>query len=60
MAEGNSAHLRVVASHEPLLQVDGVSLEYRTAQRVVRATHRVSFDVHATDRFVLLGPSGCG
>jgi NitT/TauT family transport system substrate-binding protein len=25
-----SAHLRVVASHEPLLQVDGVSLEYRT------------------------------
>jgi NitT/TauT family transport system ATP-binding protein len=27
---------------------------------VVRATHRVSFDVHAADRFVLLGPSGCG
>jgi NitT/TauT family transport system ATP-binding protein len=43
-----------------LLQVDGVSLEYRTAERVVRATHRVSFDVHAADRFVLLGPSGCG
>jgi len=60
MAEGNSAHLRVIARHEPLLQVDGVSLEYRTPQRVVRATHRVSFDVHATDRFVLLGPSGCG
>ncbi|MBV8272055.1 MAG: ABC transporter ATP-binding protein [Cupriavidus sp.] len=60
MAEGNSARLRVIASHEPLLQVDGVSLEYRTPQRLVRATHRVSFDVHATDRFVLLGPSGCG
>ncbi|GGI15784.1 ABC transporter ATP-binding protein [Oxalicibacterium faecigallinarum] len=44
----------------PLLQVDGVSLEYRTPQRVVRATHRVSFDVHEADRFVLLGPSGCG
>ena len=44
----------------PLLQVDGVSLEYRTPERVVRATHRVSFDVHAADRFVLLGPSGCG
>ena len=43
-----------------LLQVDGVSLEYRTAERVVRATHRVGFDVHAADRFVLLGPSGCG
>ncbi|QRF60627.1 ABC transporter ATP-binding protein [Variovorax paradoxus] len=44
----------------PLLQVDGVSLEYRTPERVVRATHRVSFDVHQADRFVLLGPSGCG
>ena len=44
----------------PLLQVDDVSLEYRTRERVVRATHRVSFDVHEADRFVLLGPSGCG
>ena len=43
-----------------LLQVDRVSLEYRTPQRVVRATHQVSFDVHEADRFVLLGPSGCG
>ena len=45
---------------EPLLQVDGVSLEYRTPERVVRATHRVGFDVFEADRFVLLGPSGCG
>ena len=44
----------------PLLQVDNVSLEYRTPDRVVRATHRVSFDMHEADRFVLLGPSGCG
>jgi NitT/TauT family transport system ATP-binding protein len=44
----------------PLLQVDGVSLEYRTDARVVRATHRVSFDVWGADRFVLLGASGCG
>lgn len=43
-----------------LLQVDGVSLEYRTHQHVVRATHKVGFDVHEADRFVLLGPSGCG
>ncbi len=47
-------------ANAPLLQVDAVSLEYRTPERVVRATHRVSFDVHAADRFVLLGPSGCG
>lgn len=53
--------LRVVSDRPaPLLQVDGVSLEYRTPERIVRATHRVSFDVHAGDRFVLLGPSGCG
>ena len=43
-----------------LLQVDGVSLEYRTPERVVRATHRVGFEVHAAERYVLLGPSGCG
>ncbi len=44
----------------PLLQVDGVTLEYATGDRVVRATHRVSFDVHRGDRLVLLGASGCG
>lgn len=44
----------------PLLQVDGVTLQYESEGRVVRATHRVSFEVHAGDRFVLLGPSGCG
>ncbi|MGE8332980.1 MAG: ABC transporter ATP-binding protein, partial [Pseudomonas putida] len=36
----------------PLLQVDNLSLEYRTAQRVVRATHQVSFEVDRADRFV--------
>ena len=45
---------------EPLLSVKNVSLEYRTQQRTVRATHDVSFDVFRSDRFVLLGPSGCG
>ncbi|WP_413793519.1 MULTISPECIES: ABC transporter ATP-binding protein [unclassified Pseudomonas] len=43
-----------------LLSVDNVSLEYRSPQRVVRATHQVSFEVDPGDRFVLLGPSGCG
>ena len=45
---------------QALLQVDQVSLEYKTAERRVRATHDVSFDVFPTDRFILLGPSGCG
>ena len=43
-----------------LLSVDNVSLEYRTPQRVVRATHQVSFEIDPADRFILLGPSGCG
>jgi NitT/TauT family transport system ATP-binding protein len=48
------------ATSGKLLTVDNVSLEYRTRERVVRATHQVSFDVYGGDRFVLLGPSGCG
>jgi NitT/TauT family transport system ATP-binding protein len=45
---------------EALLHLDGVSLEYATEQRVVRATHRVSLQVFEGERYVLLGPSGCG
>jgi NitT/TauT family transport system ATP-binding protein len=48
------------AVSERLLAVENVSLEYRTRERIVRATHDVSFDVYGGDRFVLLGPSGCG
>jgi NitT/TauT family transport system ATP-binding protein len=43
-----------------LLSAKHVTLEYRTPERLVRATHDVSFDVYDADRFVLLGPSGCG
>ena len=45
---------------DPLLAVDRVTLQYRTADRLVTATQAVSFDVLEGDRFVLLGPSGCG
>jgi NitT/TauT family transport system ATP-binding protein len=45
---------------QPLLQVRGVTLQYKTREHLVTATYRVSFDVHLADRFVLLGPSGCG
>ena len=48
------------ATSKKLLAVDRVNLEYRTRERIVRATHDVSFDVYGGDRFVLLGPSGCG
>src|SRR5215468_1711851 len=43
----------------PLLQVQGVTLQYRTEKHLVTATYRVSFDVYGADRFVVLGPSGC-
>lgn len=49
-----------MALNEALLEVDGVTLQYKTPQHLVTATYRVSFDVLPGDRFVLLGPSGCG
>ena len=52
------------AAHAPagsaLLDVTDVTLQYRTADRVVTATRGVSFSVEQSDRFVILGPSGCG
>ncbi|MGY8525573.1 ABC transporter ATP-binding protein [Paracidovorax citrulli] len=48
------------AASEPVLRAQALTLEYRTPDRVVRATHEVDFTVHEGDRFVLLGPSGCG
>ena len=44
----------------PLLEVRGVTLQYKTRDHLVTATYRVDFQVHASDRFVVLGPSGCG
>ena len=48
------------AAPAPVLQVQGVTLQYKTEKNLVTATYRVGFDVFGGDRFVLLGPSGCG
>jgi NitT/TauT family transport system ATP-binding protein len=48
------------APADPLLEVKGVTLQYKTKDHLVTATYRVDFSVFAADRFVLLGPSGCG
>jgi NitT/TauT family transport system ATP-binding protein len=56
-ARGQAGHPGLA---QPMLQASGVTLEYRSGGRTVRATQHVSFDVHSGDRFVLLGPSGCG
>lgn len=50
----------VHTAEAPLLNVDGVTLRYKTPQHLVTATYRVSFQVHEAERFVILGPSGCG
>jgi NitT/TauT family transport system ATP-binding protein len=47
-------------SAEPLLVTSGVTLQYKTAEKLVTATYRVDFSVDRSDRYVLLGPSGCG
>ena len=47
-------------SQPPLLEVSGVTLQYKTREHFVTATYRIDFNVLNSDRFVLLGPSGCG
>jgi NitT/TauT family transport system ATP-binding protein len=44
----------------PMLELDAVTLEYRTADGAVTAVDRLSLEVKAGERAVLLGPSGCG
>ena len=47
-------------SQTPLLDVRGVTLQYKTRDHLITATYRVDFSVQRSDRFILLGPSGCG
>ena len=44
----------------PLLDVRGVTMQYKTQAHLITATYRVSFNVLQGDRFVVVGPSGCG
>jgi len=48
------------AQQAPLLEVADASIDYALPDRVVRATHQVSLQVHEAERLVLLGASGCG
>ena len=45
---------------EPLLHVQGVTIQYKTSAQLVTATWQVSFQADRSDRLILLGPSGCG
>src|ERR1700761_1551675 len=43
-----------------LLNVDDVTLQYKTPQHLVTATYKVGFSVHQGERYDILGPSGFG
>lgn len=43
-----------------ILEVDGLSVEYRQAQQTVRAVQDVSFAVAQSETLALVGESGCG
>jgi NitT/TauT family transport system ATP-binding protein len=58
--EGTGMDSAQADSPVAVLEVDDVTLRYRTSSALVTATWRVSFTVNRGDRFVLLGPSGCG
>src|SRR5438552_19148742 len=49
-----------MTDNAPLLDVKGVTLQYKTKEYLVTATYRVDFQVFRSERFVQLGPSGCG
>ena len=44
----------------PLLDLCGVTLQYKTRESLVTAAYRISFQALPGDRTILLGPSGCG
>jgi NitT/TauT family transport system ATP-binding protein len=52
--------MSIAPTPNPLLEVRGVTLQYKTKDHLVTATYRVDFAVHKADRYVMLGPSGCG
>src|SRR6266516_3216825 len=43
-----------------LLEVEGVTLQYKTPRHLVTAAYKVDFAVEQSERYVILGPSGCG
>ena len=60
LAAATAGEAPAVAVAEPVLDVDGVTLQYKTKEHLITATYRVSFQTYPADRFVILGPSGCG
>jgi NitT/TauT family transport system ATP-binding protein len=53
-------HLVPTARNAPLLRLQNVAIQYRTAETIITAVQQVSFDLNRGERCVLLGPSGSG
>ena len=45
---------------QPILYVDNLTLEYRTAKSITMATYRVGFELFKGERLAVVGKSGCG
>jgi len=52
--------VEAAAADRPLLQIEGVTIQYKTREALVTATHRVNVTALGGERTILLGPSGCG
>jgi NitT/TauT family transport system ATP-binding protein len=57
---GAGIALTPATASAPVLDLTGVTLQYKTRESLVTAAYEVSFQAFAGDRTVLLGPSGCG
>lgn len=60
VAAGAQAQPAPAPAVQPILDVRGVTFQYKTTEHLITATYQVDFQVFPADRFVLLGPSGCG
>ena len=60
VAQTTPTPARTADAGQPLVDVRGVTLQYKTKDHLVTATFRVDFQVFRSERFILLGPSGCG
>lgn len=58
--DGQGSTISGIVDSAPLLEVENVTLQYKTTEILITATYRVDFKIHQSDRYVLLGPSGCG
>ena len=58
--EGSAYRERPVGTHETLLELDELVVEYETAGRPVRAVDHVNLTISAGETVGLAGESGCG